>query len=123
MQNAAGGVAKEGDHMTPRVLRRVLIRLAVVAVVAGSVLGVGGARGQIGDKPEAKIVVKPAKHEPRASKPDGMRVNVEQGRTVSRMNIPQQNIVTRECTTERGAETKLGLMENTTVYGHCGTIR
>jgi hypothetical protein len=122
MYRAAGGVAKEGDLMTPRVFRRVLIRLAVVAIVAGSIVGVGGARGQVGDEPEPTVAVRPAASEPKAKeKPmDTAAVTVERGPgTTSRLSLPEQNTVTRECGSGRGADTKLGLLERSSVHGHC----
>jgi hypothetical protein len=112
--------------MTPRAFRRILVRLAVVGAVSGSILGVGGALGQVGDeptlseRPAPKIAVKPSQDEPSTTTMDSAVVRVERKANVQRLDLPEQSTVMRECTGGgSGADTRLGLLERSSVHGHC----
>ena len=103
---------------------KMVVRIVVVGLMSVAALGATAARGQIAppDKHAPRIVVHDSTNNNRDVAPHGMTTKTEGGTTVSRMNITGQQTVTRECTTEAGAETKLGLLGGTAVYGHCGTI-
>lgn len=112
--------------MTLLRLKRNVVRLLLVAVLAAAALGSAAApRGRIvldDNRPAMGIRVDDTVDEPLGEPRDGLTATRSGTQTQSRLGVPGTSAVTTECANGPGSRTRLGLMENSDVQSHCDGI-
>jgi hypothetical protein len=107
---------------TVRASIRHLLRLTVVAAVAGAVLGIGPAQSQPGGPatmPHVQQTVAVPAADPPAPAPRGLATSGSGASEHAREGLPTVNAVTQSCPDSTRDESRLGLMQHTAMYSHC----
>lgn len=119
-------------------VRRALPRLLLVALVGGTFLPLGLARGQVGDVPSnplrqnSDVPSDPPGQEPREKQLElagnpvadqeesegGLQPASGEGQPTT-ADLVSMKVQTSECAEASGSETRLGMMKNSAVYSHC----
>ena len=104
---------------------RLLMCAVGAAAVVATVLAPSVANGELGTSSSAQVV--PQRIVLPAPEPATPAVQVVQQRVATTRSAPVRaemagtEVATRDCAGSAGAETKLGMLENSAVWGHCGS--